>query len=261
MRGPQLNMIYRVLYLGLGTLLVASSACTSGRSQNEAEAPEQDSKAVLYAEDFDSYEDGELPHGWWLEGGEAVYIEDGRLVIKADPETERAPGHAATVWNKNQFSGNVQVEFDVHVVASSINVNNINFFLHYTHPGGNSTLYETRNFRLDGMYDHYHDLNGYIFTFVNTRRTEKDEARFRMRHCPGFGLMNENYAYHCHKGQTYHVTITKQGDSLSHAVDGTVYLQGVDEKYNWTEGLMGFRTFHTDLWIDNFKVTRPDSGR
>lgn len=218
----------------------------------------QNGETVLYSEDFDSYEDGELPSGWWAEGGQAVYVQDGRLLIESDPETERAPGHAATVWNQQSFSGDVQVTFDAHVVASTIAANNINFFLHYTHPGADSTIAGTRNLRLDGMYGHYHDLNGYIFTFLNMRRTEKDEARFRMRRCPGFELIDENFAYHNRQGETYHVTITKQGNTLTYAVDGTVYLRATDDRYNWTEGLMGFRTFHTDVWFDNLTVTRPE---
>jgi hypothetical protein len=116
-------------------------------------------------------------------------------------------------------------------------------------------MYETRNFRLDGMYIHYHNLNGYIFTFLKAP-DDKDHARFRLRRCPGFEVIDEDFAYQNHKGKTYHIAITKQGNKLTYAVDGKVYLQAVDKKYNWSKGLMGFRTYQTVVWFDNLEVVR-----
>mgnify|MGYP006208435713 CR=1 FL=1 len=37
--------------------------------------------------------------------------------------------------------------------------------------------------------------------------------------------------------------------------DGRLLLEGRDEQ-PWTEGLLGLRTFQTDLWWDNIRVTR-----
>lgn len=246
----------QVVYLGAVASIIAFAVFLSGPSP-QAQAMGGQEEPVPYAESFDAYESGTMPPGWWAEGCEQVFVQDGRLLVQADPDEERGPGHACTVWNEKAFSGDVQVEFDAHVVASSIEANNINFFLYYTHPEEGATLSETRQFRLDGGYNKYHSLNGYIFTYVNTRRTEKNEARFRMRRCPGFELIDEKYAYHNHAGETHHIKITKQGNRLSYAVDGTVYLRATDDKYNWTKGLMGFRTFHTDVWIDNVRVTQP----
>jgi hypothetical protein len=250
-------MISKFLWcLALAPLLL--SACSTGESDEAREAGASEHERVLLSENFDSYEDGERPSGWWMEGGEDYFVENGRLHIKSDPSTERAPGYVATVWNEKKFSGDVRVEFDAHVTASSLDVNNINFFLLYSHPAPDSTLYETRNTRADGGYGYYHELNGYIFTFVQSDESdESNNARFRMRRCPGFELIDENHAFESRPGKTYHVSITRRGDNLSYAVDGTAYLQATDEKYNWTDGLMGVRTFHTDLWVDNLRVTRP----
>ena len=52
---------------------------------------------------------------------------------------------------------------------------------------------------------------------------------------------------------TYHVTITKKEGDLTLEADGNVYLEGHDDTL-WMCGLIGLRTFQTDLWWDNIKV-------
>lgn len=66
--------------------------------------------------------------------------------------------------------------------------------------------------------------------------------------------MTENYAYHCKKGVTYHVVITRKNNEIIYSVDGEEYLKAKDEN-PIKEGIMGIRTFRTDLWCDNIKVT------
>jgi len=213
-------------------------------------------KNVLFNEDFES---GKLSNDWWVEGGEKVWVENGRLRIKADPPEKNGEGYVCTVWNKTTLSGDVQVDFDAHVISSSNEANNINFFLFYSDPTG-KPLYETRDTRADGGYKHYHNLNGYIFTFLNAgRQIEGDaRARIRMRRCPGFELLTETYDYHCRQGVTYHVTITRKDGRLTFAVDGTVYLEQEDPE-PWREGLFGLRTFHTDLWWDNIQIKKIEN--
>jgi len=215
---------------------------------------------VLFFEDFEGYEDdSSSPADWWVEGGEKTWIEAGHLRVQANPEGDHQPGYVCTVWNRKIFSGDLRVDFDAHIVDSTIHANNVNFFLLYSDPSGRP-LYESRDSRAGGEYQFYHKLNGYIFTFLNDRdgsagRYEdgSTKARFRMRRCPGFQLMTETYGYHCRKDVPYHITIVKQGGRLTFAVDGTVYLEGYDDR-PWTEGLIGLRTFQTDLWWDNINV-------
>lgn len=211
------------------------------------------SENVLFHEDFES---GTLSEDWWVEGGEKVWVEDGHLRVKADPSEKSGAGYVCTVWNKTAISGDVQVDFDAHVLSSTLEANNINFFLFYTDPEG-KPLYETREERADGGYKHYHNLNGYIFTFLNAgRQIEGDtRARIRMRRCPNFELLTETYDYHCQEGVTYHITITRKDGKLTFAVDGQVYLEK-DDPEPWREGLFGLRTFHTDLWWDNITIKR-----
>lgn len=220
---------------------------------------------VILEETFDATPDGELPAGWWVEGGEKVEVRDGRLHIKSDPAERSAPGFVCTVWNETELPGDVRVEFDAEVTGSSFAANNINFFLLYSMPDG-ASLYETRDERADADYRKYHDLNGYIFTYLNDYQAAggkyedgTTKARFRMRKCPGFKLVDETFDYRNRLGEVYRVMIEKRGGKLTFSVDGTCYLSWEDET-PYTSGLLAFRTFHTDLACDNLKVTALGEG-
>jgi hypothetical protein len=212
---------------------------------------------LLYSEDFSK----DL-HNWWIEGGGQVWIRDGRLYMKA-VGPKRSNANVSTVWCRSVFPGDVRIEFDAHVLSSPYNVNNINVFLCYSDPDG-MPLYESRQERRTGAYSLYHQLNGYIFTYLNDVNDKNESssdnpspARFRMRRCPGFHLIQEKHAYHCKQGLTYHVTLIKRGTMLTYGVDGTVYLEAED-KLPLASGLFGLRTYSTFLWWDNVKVYQAD---
>ncbi|MCD6360696.1 MAG: DUF1961 family protein [Armatimonadetes bacterium] len=197
---------------------------------------------------------------WWVEGGEKVWVEDGRLHMKADPEAPDDPRYVATVWCRQPISGDVRIEYDAHVISSSTGVNNINFFFFYSDPAG-ASLYSTRADRADAAYKKYHVLRGNIVTFLRDVRhgpegTPRNElpGRVRIRHCPGFELLGETYAYHCNEGVTYHCEIVRRGTKISFSVDGNLLLE-VEEPQPPSSGLIGLRTFRTWLWWDNIKVT------
>ena len=210
---------------------------------------------VLFQEDFDSYDNSStLPAGFWHEGSNAIRIENGHLRADANLDNNGEDYDASTIWLNRTFTGGLRVEFDAHVLASEGDKNNINFFLLFSDPSG-AALSQTKNKRVDGKYGKYHQLNGYVFTFL--ANGNPDKARFRFRDDPGFNLLRENFAYECKQNKTYHITITKQGNRITYAVDGTVYLDTTDDIANpeHTSGIIGFRTWHTDLWWDNLKVT------
>ena len=211
---------------------------------------------VLFAEDFESYPDNSvLPAGWWCEGSKAVRVEKGRLRADANLDNTGEDYGASTIWLDRAFGGDLRVEFDAHVLASDGDKNNINFFFLFGDPSGRP-LMQTRNDRADGEYGKYHTLNGYVFTFLADGNPEK--ARFRLRDEPGFNLLQENFAYECRQHKTYHITVTKEGNRITFAVDGTVHIDKVDDAANpeHKSGIIGFRTWHTDLWWDNVKVTQ-----
>jgi hypothetical protein len=210
---------------------------------------------VLFMEDFDSYSDGpKLPIGFWHEGSKAVRIENGRLHADANLDNNGEDYGASTIWLDKTFEGDICVEFDAHVLSSDGEKNNINFFFLFSDPSGRS-LRQTMNKRADGQYGKYHKLSGYVFTFL--ANGNPGNARFRMRDDPGFHLLQENFAYECKQNKTYHVTVSKERNRITYEVDGTVYMDKVDDTANpeHKSGIIGFRTWHTELWWDNLKIT------
>ena len=217
--------------------------------------PTKPTPKVLFMEDFDSYADSsKLPVGFWHEGSKAVRIKNGRLRADANLDNNGEDYDTSTIWLDKTFEGDICVEFDAHVLASDGEKNNINFFFLFSDPSGRP-LRQTKNERADGQYPKYHELNGYVFTFL--ANGNPDNARFRMRDDPGFHLLQENFAYECRQNKTYHITITKKGNRITYAVDDTVYMDKIDETANpeHKSGIIGFRTWHTALWWDNLKVT------
>lgn len=215
-----------------------------------------DFEPVLFDEDFDAYPDGpELPDGWWREGSKAVSIENGRLRADANLDGSGENYETSTIWLDRQFRGDIRVEFDARVLASEGDKNNINFFFLFSDPSGRA-LFDSRSARADAKYAKYHELNGYVFTFL--ANGNPNEARFRMRDDPGFNLLLENNAYECRRDKTYHIAVTKYGNRVNYAVDGQVFLDLVDDTANpeHKAGIIGFRTWRTDLWWDNLKVTQ-----
>lgn len=211
---------------------------------------------VLFQEDFNSYAEGSnLPAGWWSEGSKVVRIENGRLRADANLDNNGEDYGTSTIWLDRIFTGDIRVEFDAHVIASDGDKNNINFFLLFSDPSGRP-LRQTRGGRADGQYGKYHKLNGYVITFL--ANGNPDRARFRFRDDPGFNLLQEEFTYECRQNKTYHIAVTKKGNRITYAVDGTVCLDKIDDEANpeHKSGIIGFRTWHTDLWWDNIKVTR-----
>jgi len=204
---------------------------------------------VIYRERF-AYPDGPLPAGFWSEG-DAAEIRAGRLHVNADSGAFRR----STIWLDRIFSGDLRVEYDVCVLASSDAVNNMNLFLLYSAPL-DTPLSESKAIRADGDYPRYHNLHGYIFT--NVADGVEGRGRFRLRDCPGFHLLAEKYGYESKPQTVYHMVIEKRGDHLTYAVDGHVLLDATDDRFNRVHdaGLIGFRTWHTELWWDNLVITR-----
>ncbi len=236
-------------------MLLAGLALAAPLTAQPAEDPKPEGR-LIFSEDFEDYPDGAMPEGWWAEGPEYVGVEQGRLRIKSDPPIPgRGVGDNCSMFHRQKFSGDLRIRFDAHITSSSIASHNINFFLFYSHPNG-QPLEASREERALGSYPLYHDLNGYIFTFVNHKKT--DDGRFRIRRCPGFELLDEAFTYHCRVGQTYQVELTRRGHELSIAVDGRHMLTATDEKPIWQEGLLGLRTYRCDMWWDNIKVWQLD---
>ncbi|MCF6270083.1 MAG: DUF1961 family protein [Melioribacteraceae bacterium] len=226
------------LHLIIILLTVLLNACT-------------DSPNTIY---FESFDNPNLPENFFVEGSNKVGIKDGRLWMDASPEVDGERG-VGTIWLNQEFSGDLKVEFDVKIIESKGDKNNINFFFLYSDTTG-KPIYASTHLRKTGSYSSYKNLNGYIFTYL--AGGNPDSARFRFRNCPGFNLLQENFAYHCIKKRVYHIEIAKISNRLTFAVDGKTYIDYTETSNNpiHSKGIMGFRTYSTELWWDNFKITK-----
>jgi hypothetical protein len=181
--------------------------------------------------------------------------------VDAAPSHEGVPVQQATLWLDREFSGDIQLDFDVHVIAAEASENNINLFFLFSDPSGES-LRATSGARVKATYSSYHGMNGYIFTYLENGAPgsgREAPARFRFRDLPGFdNLLYETYAYEAARGKTYHVTVRKAGKRFIYAVDGRVLCDRVDDAFNPVreKGLIGWRTWRTELWWDNLRVRR-----
>ena len=236
----------------VGTTIVRSFAGDAGtpvrvtRDQVGAGAPDpfasRGTAAVGWEEDF-----SHGMAGWWSEGGERVWVQDGRLHVWADAPLV-AGGGVATVWSRRPLPADFELEVDAHVVSSTTDVNNINLFFSYSDPAGRP-LEETRESRRSAAYPLYHQLNGYIATFVK----EAGAARIRLRRNPGFKLLVEQRGGDTRAGVTYRLTLRKQGGEISFCIDGREMARATDPN-PLSGGLFGLRTFRTNLWWDNVRV-------
>ncbi len=236
-----------------GVVLMVTS-CAAFAGAQEAKMASQSSECLF----FDDFSKG--MGNWWAEGGVRTWVQDGRLHCNTEPGDAKLPGICATVWCKKEFEGDIKIECDAHVLRSDIEVNNINFFFHFSDPSGRP-LYETRAERADGAYTKYHVMNGNIITFLSDNSAasmqlppEQRPARIRARHCPGFELLNENFAYHCVTDRTYHIEILKQGGHITFKANGHTLLKA-DDPAPQNKGLFGLRTFRTYLWWDNIRIS------
>lgn len=222
-----------------------------------------DEPGVLFREDFTATPDtawGELPSAWWLEGaagGVRARIHEGRLWV--DANQPKSPG--ATVWLDQVFAGDLEVGFDVQVVASATGANNMNLFLLFADPA-NAGLRVSAAERAEGRYAAYHSgrLHGTILTFL-ADEADRSVARVRLRQVPPFEPVVAEYTgYHAEAGRTYRVRVVRAGGKLTVQIDGKTVID-VPDPGSQSAGRIGFRTWRTEVWWDNLVVRRPERAK
>ncbi len=250
--GISMKLLPALLFIFTGLQIAASD-----HDLQAAAGDKNNSWQVIFRDNFKNLKN------WWIEGGQSVTVRNGKLYVKADPVTfdKGKNGGVCTVWNKIPVSGNVKIDFDVCVISSKTNVNNINLFLFFSDPTG-PDLQSSAGSRKSADYPLYHNLNGYIFTYLNDAQKRgpvnndgSTKARFRIRRCPGFNLLTQAYDYHAEKNKIYHISIIRRDKMLSIAVDGKIYLKASDET-PFKSGYWGFRTFRTWLWFGQVTVSK-----
>lgn len=226
---------------------------------------------VVYRENFDSPDPS-----IWVEGNPArVTVEEGRLIMDSNH-----PGdHVSTVFVGREFEGELYFEYEAEILASDTaagfpeprDVNNLNTFIYYSDPAGRD-LKATRDDRADGAYKHYHNLSGYIVTFLNGHIAELREkelnpehevtveehtGRIRLRENPGFVLKEETFAEKSVRGRVYRMQFVLAEEEFFFFIDGKFQLSvrpSADKLVD--RGYFAFRTFSTKIAVDNFAVRK-----
>ena len=203
---------------------------------------------IVLKEGF-NYPDGAVPAHFWSEGCPAV-VRNGRLFIDADTIKPRA----SSVWLDKELAGDLSIEFDVHVVSSSDDADNINLFFMYSDSSGRP-LRESAAQRKDGLYRRDHEKSGYIFT--NVTNGDSLHIRYRFRRNPGFKLIKEAKKSRKGREPEIHIKVLKKGNHIEYWENGNKIFDETMEGYQpYEKGLFGFRTWHTALEIDNLLIKR-----
>ena len=192
---------------------------------------------------------------WWSEGNEKVWVEDGHLYQKVDSEEQRS----GTVWCSIPHPDDCIIEYGGYVISSSLDVNNLNFFFSYNY-SEESSLYETRDERQTGRYKLYHDMPGYIITYLNDADGEgglhadgTTQARSRFRKNPGFQLLWEQFGFLCRQEEEYQFRIEKRGGDIAFSVNGEQRFLYADPE-PLGGGFVGFRSFRSFIRWDYLKL-------
>lgn len=226
---------------------------------------------TIYREDFDSGSSS-----IWVEGNpDRVKVENGRLIMDSNSPDDRV----STVFVDREFENELYFEYEAEILASDTaagfpeprNVNNLNTFLYYSDPAGRD-LRATKDERADGAYRHYHELRGYIVTFLNGHiaelrekalnpehavTVEENTGRIRLRENPGFVLKNEAFAEESVGGRVYRMQFVFAGGELFFFIDGRFQLSFRPSPDKRVErGYFAFRTFSTKIAVDRFVVRK-----
>ena len=216
---------------------------------------------VLLHEAFEAVPAGTtLPAGWWSEGSKAVAAKDGQLVQDANPDGSGETSGNSVIWIGTEFAGDIRFEADVKVASAKGNVNDIVVFFLFSSPAGKA-LRETSAERVSakqGLYTKH--MNGYVFFFWG-KGGVTTPANIRLRDCPGGKLLRETNAHSVTTGKTYRLAIEKQGTVLRLFADGVKCAEhdtstDLSTNPDHAKGLIGLKTWNTELVWDNIRVTQ-----
>jgi hypothetical protein len=228
-------------------LLIAMAACGSALAQ--AFTVQLGDKSYHCEEVFfDTFEQG--LGNWLAEGDATIGVNQGWL----DVDARFGDVGAVTIWCKKEFSGPQVVEYDVRLMASTIQ-SNINIFLLASMPEGPSLL-ETSDTH-NGSYSQYHVFPNYLITVLNGTHPQgkRTMLRLRMRQNPGFRLIEEGWFEPLLFGKVYHISYLIQPPKVAVFLDGRKLGEATyGEKL--MRGYHGLRIWHTHSIYDNFRVSR-----
>ncbi|SMO53862.1 DUF6250 domain-containing protein [Gracilimonas mengyeensis] len=197
------------------------------------------------------------------------------------------PGRGATVWNRNEFSGNIAITYKVKAPSTYVNelgvvVRDMNTFWHATHPGNPMALFDADKYT--GAFPSYHTLQGYYASMGG-----RDNTTTRFRRYPridengdpvdhiALSYRDGQQSFLIQPGKTHTIQLVVFDDVVQYLVDGKVFYEikegdtvevaladGTMEEVTYTtdrfpaytEGWFGFRLVNTHHVYSDFRVYR-----
>ena len=156
----------------------------------------------------------------------------------------------ATIWFKNQLSGNIMITYDVIVVEDGCTfdrVSDMNAFWMATDPSVPNAI------KRDGKFASYDNLNLY---YAGVGGHYNTYSRFRKYKGIDDKSILKEYSDKEHLlvgNKLYSVKIIVNKGHIQYFLNGELYWDFQDEK-PYTQGFFGFRTSKSHQQFDNFKV-------
>ncbi len=180
---------------------------------------------------------------WPHEGAGSVSLDGGVLVMDS-------PDGGHTVFFAGELPADVLVRFVCRIAPSGGN-NNINLISHCRpqHPGEFPVV-------ADGAYQGYHQLPGYIATFVND---SESPGRTRLRRNPGFELIQETRETASDENRDYEIVFVAMSGRVMYYIDG-------ERVHDWTDpdphggGFFALRTWKTALAYSDIQIAALEGG-
>lgn len=271
-------------------LLVEEAKSVEARSGNEESAM----KPVIKGYGEDVFEVGKLlyksnfenKNDWLLqvEDTEAPY--QPRIDFYNGFLEVLLPGRGATIWNRNEFSGNIAITYKMKAPSTYTNelgvvVRDVNSFWHASHPGKPKEIFNSEKYT--GAFPSYHTMQGYYAsmggrdnTTTRFRRYPRIQDEHPVDHI-SLSKRDGQTNYLIQPGKTHTIQLVVFEDVVQYLVDGKIFYEiregdtvkvskadGTTEemKYTtdqfpaYTEGWFGFRLVNTHHIYSDFRVYR-----
>lgn len=235
---------------------------------------------LIYKNDFESDAD------WFIQMEQTEASSDPRVDFFNGFLEVLLPGRGATIWNRNEFSGNIAITYQVKAPSTYVDelgvvVRDVNTFWHATHPGDGEGVFDSEIYT--GAFPSYHTLNGYYGSLGG-----RDNTTTRFRRYPR--ILDEKPVDHIalsdkdgkqgfliQPDKSHTIQLVVFNDVIQYLVDGKVFYEiregdkvqitkadGTNEEVTYTtenypaysEGWFGFRLVNTHHIYSDFRVYR-----
>lgn len=201
------------------------------------------------------------------------------------------PGRGATIWNRNKFSGNIAITYQVKAPSTFVDelgvvVRDVNTFWHASHPGNPDQIFDESIYT--GAFTSYHTQQGY---YASMGGRDNSTTRFRRypREANGKALSHislfdkdGNPEYLITPDRTHTIQVVVFNDVIQYIVDGNIIYQiregdelSIEKEdgsiehseYStsnfspYTSGWFGFRLVNTHHIYSEFKVYKLESAQ